>query len=154
MSYLLFQIQTFHSQITTKWWRNPWKLVFPLQINNKQLCNKYRIKGQAVISTCICYVQIVAILSVTGLYRKERMPSRVSPPPREGCHVHTGCGGVLPTVLLQNYRLLVLDPNFIDSRTHRTKIASTDCQFIKFFITKVETSTNTKFRWEIWLNES
>ena len=46
--------------------------------------------------------------------------------------------GVFPKVLLGNYRLLVLDPNFIYSQTHRTKMP---VQFIKCFITKDKTST-------------
>ena len=46
--------------------------------------------------------------------------------------------GVFPTVLLGNYRLVALDPNFIHSRTHRTKMS---VQFINCFITKGKTST-------------
>ena len=47
---------------------------------NHAECNKYRIKGWTVISTCICYLHMLAILSVTGLYPKGHLSSSVSHP--------------------------------------------------------------------------
>ena len=46
----------------------------------------------------------------------------------------------LPTDLLGNYRSFVLDPNFIYSRRHRTKMP---VQFTTHFITKHKTPTET-----------
>ena len=48
---------------------------------------------------------------------------------------------VFPTVLLGNYRLLVLDPNFIYSRSHRTKIPVTVYKI--FIIQKVNVNKHT-----------